>query len=109
MKQQLLYIVSRLKRPKVLISIVSQIVTLLILFGFQVDENLILTATAIICSILAAMGVMTNPDTQTQGYGDDFLTCSKSGEVEPHVMVNGQMVCKNCGAVYQGEPIKLGE
>lgn len=98
---QIKSIISRLKKPTVLLSIASQIVSLLLLLGFNINESMIMTVVTIGCSVLVTLGIMSNPDTKNTGYGDDLLVCSNSGQLEPHVMVNSQMVCKNCGAVFQ--------
>ncbi|MDR2933291.1 MAG: hypothetical protein LBV27_09310 [Oscillospiraceae bacterium] len=100
--EQLRCILKRLQRPSVLLSLVSQFVSIMIMFGFNINENMIMAAATIVCSMLATLGIVSNPDTQKNGFGDDILVCSKSGEMEPHVMVAGQMVCKNCGAAYAG-------
>lgn len=97
---QIQQIIKRLKKPSVLLSLVSQIASLCILFGFNVNENMVMSVTTIVCSVLVTLGIMSNPDTKKNGYGDDVLTCSTSGDKEVHVNVNGQMVCANCGAVY---------
>ncbi|MDR1705155.1 MAG: hypothetical protein LBS19_10810 [Clostridiales bacterium] len=100
MKQQLMLFVTRLKKPSTLISLISQVVSILLLLGVHVDQNAIMSVAAAGCSVLVTMGVLSNPDTKKKGYGDDLLTCSKEGKLCKHVMVNGQMVCEDCGAVY---------
>lgn len=54
-------------------------------------------------STLVTLGIFSNPDTKKKGVSDDILTCSNSKQPEPHVLVNGQMVRRECGAVYQPE------
>lgn len=106
MMDQLKLTLSRLKKPSVIISLVSQIAPILILLGFNIDEHALMTVTYALCSILVTLGILSNPDTNQKGYSDDLLTCSNDGLLSPHVMVNGQMVCKNCGAVYQPQGSK---
>jgi len=93
-------ILKRLRKPSVILSIVSQVSTLILLFGFNINENLIMSAAAIICSILVSLGILSNPDSKNKTYGDDMLVCAHSGKLEQHVMVDGKMVCKSCGAVH---------
>lgn len=52
----------RLRRPKVLLSLVSQIVTILVLFGYQVDEQLINGLATACCSILVTLGILFHSD-----------------------------------------------
>ena len=92
---------SRLTKPSVILSVTSQIMSVLILFGFNINESMVLTAVTAVCSILVTLGILSNPDTKNKTYGDDLLVCSSSGEVEPHIEINGQMICKNCGAIHQ--------
>lgn len=93
-------LVSRLKRPSTILSLIAQVVSILLLMGVNVNESLILSISAIACSILVALGILSNPDTETKGYGDDILHCSNDGKGTCHVKINGQMICKECGAVY---------
>jgi len=87
---------TRLKKPSIILTVVSQIGALLILCGVRIDENLLMTATAMICSILCTLGILNS----TAPADETMLVCSESGEPKAHVMIAGQMVCKNCGAVY---------
>lgn len=90
----------RLKNPSVLLSLISHTVTLLILLGFNINESFVLSISTALLSILTILGIMSNPDTKTKGYGDDTLVCSNCGGKSIHVEINGQMLCKNCGTVY---------
>ena len=98
--KQMKIMLGRLKKPSVVLSVVSQILSLLLIFGVKIDENLVMQIAVILCSIFVTLGVMQNPDTQKKGYGDDILKCSRTGEMEPHVMVDNRMVCVNCGTEY---------
>lgn len=42
----------RLRRPKIILSLVSQIVTILLLFGCQLDEHMVNGLAAACCSLL---------------------------------------------------------
>lgn len=98
--EQIKHALRMLKKPSVLISLISQLVTLLIALGLDINKSAVMAAAALLCSILACLGILSNPSAGKQGFGDDLLVCSRSGKVEPHTLVNGQMVCRKCGAVY---------
>jgi uncharacterized membrane protein len=100
-KVQWQLVLSRLRRPSVIMSVASQLISLLMILGVHLNQNTIMTVVTIGCTMLASLGILSNPDTQKGGFGDDILTCSATGKKEPHVMVNGQLVCKSCGAVYE--------
>lgn len=87
-------LLSRLRKPSVIITLVSQIVTMLLLFGVKVDENLVMGSVTIICSMLVTLGLLSTPESVP-------LNCA-SGKcgVKPHVLVGDQLVCKECGTVY---------
>lgn len=99
-KDEFWKVIKRLRKPSVLLSLLSHVLTLFITMGLQVNEHYIMSIATIACSILVTLGILSNPDTTTKGYGDDYLICSASGRLEPHVPVNGKMVCTNCGAVH---------
>lgn len=101
---QLRIILARLKKPSVVMSVVSQIIAILILAGFQANESMVMTVVTMICNILVTLGIMSNPDTNTRSYGDDLLVCTGCGVIRQHVKVNGRMLCSDCGAVYQVPP-----
>ena len=94
-------ILNRLKQPSVVLSLVSQITTLLLLFGFQIDPQQLMTFATIVCSILVTLGIMSNPDSNHKGYGDDILICPNCNKPTLHVAVKGKMVCKTCGTEQQ--------
>jgi|GEM_PF-904118 len=96
---QLEVILNRLKNPSVLLSILSQLVTLLLLFGVQLDEELVTGVATTVCSILVTLGILSNPDSGA-GYRDRMLKCEEDGRETPHVRVNGQWVCTSCGKVH---------
>ena len=94
-------LLNRLKKPSVVLSVTSQIVTILLLFGFNVNESLVLAIVTAACSILVTLGILSNPDTQNKTYGEDLLVCSSTGELAQHTQIGGQMVCNSSGAVHQ--------
>jgi uncharacterized membrane protein len=100
MKVQLMHFANRLRKPSTIISLISQVVSILLLLGVHVDQSAVMGVAAAACSVMVTLGVLNNPDSEKKGFGDDILTCSSSGLPEKHVMVNGQMVCQKCGSVY---------
>ncbi len=104
MKDQLVAYMGRLRKPSTLLSLVSQVVSILLLLGIHINQSAVMAVAAAVCSLMVTLGILSNPDTAKNGYGDDILTCSVSGKKEKHVLVNGQMVCQNCGTVYQPTP-----
>ncbi len=96
-------ILERLKNPTILLSVVSQIVAMLILVGVKIDEQMALTLAGMGVSILGSLGILSKKGIAGYAAKTENLTCSNSGEVEPHVLINGQMVCTKCGAVYTNE------
>ncbi|MEG2000204.1 MAG: phage holin [Evtepia sp.] len=94
---QIKTILERLKNPSVLMSILAQITSLLILFQIHVDMNLVNGVMTAVSSILILLGILSDPNTQKKGYGDDIMTCADCGETGVHYKINGKMTCKNCG------------
>ena len=92
-------ILKRLLKPKVLISVVSQIALILSLFNINVDMSLASAIITSMLSILALLGVVSNPDTSRKGYGDDIVKCSNCNVNSKHILINGEMVCSECGFV----------
>lgn len=95
---------SRIRKPSTIISLVSQVVALLLLVGYDLDKNIIVSVATVLCSILVTLGILSNPDTENKGYGDDIRPCSKEGKNTCHVKVNGQMVCAVCGTTCNRNP-----
>ncbi|MEG2420617.1 MAG: phage holin [Oscillospiraceae bacterium] len=94
---------TRLKNPAVILSIVSQVVTLLVLFKVQVDMTLVGGAVTAVCSILVLLGIMSDPTTKRKGYGDDMAQCPSCGVVGPHLVTGDTLTCKNCGSQHSAE------
>jgi len=55
-------VLSRLRNPTVILSIVSNLISLGLLLGYKLNEGLIMSAVTIICSILITLGILSNPD-----------------------------------------------
>ncbi|MFI3212645.1 MAG: hypothetical protein R3Y24_04820 [Eubacteriales bacterium] len=96
---QVKIILERLKNPKVIISVVSQIVGILVLLNFDVDTEWIFGIVTAVTSVLAMLGIVTNPDTQNHGYGDDLYFCPTCNRKTAHVKANGNMLCPECGTI----------
>ena len=94
-------IISRLKNPSVIISIASQIITILMLLKVNVDESLIMGAITSITSVLVMLGIMSNPTTRNKGYGDDMIMCKTCGKHTPHVLTGTNMSCSICGTINE--------
>ena len=93
MKKHLGQIVSRLKNPAVVLSIASNLIALFLLLGYKVNESLVMSAMTIVCAMLVTLGIMCNPDYNT----DTKLYCPTEKERTYHVEVAGRMVCSVCG------------
>jgi uncharacterized membrane protein len=104
LKVTLKQFVKRLSKPSSILSLLSQVLSVLLLLGVHIDQTKIMGIGAAVCSVLVALGILSNPDTKNKGYGDDLYPCSNTGELEKHVVVNGQLVCETCGAVYGSQP-----
>lgn len=96
---QLKTIVARLKNPSVIISITSQIISMLVLFNINVDRGAITAVITTACSVLVMLGIMSNPDTVNRGYGDDLYQCSGCHETTAHLRVGESFVCSKCGCI----------
>lgn len=96
-------ILNRLRKPSVVLSLTSQIITILLILRINVDKNMVVGVVTIACSILVTLGIMSDPTTKNKWYLDDVRTCSNCKEKTAHTLVNGKMVCKGCGAVNDDE------
>ena len=66
-------ILKRLKNPSVLISIASEIVVIFMLFNVGIGVNVVSGTLTAISSILVLLGILSNPDTENKGYGEDTI------------------------------------
>lgn len=101
MKEQWKIVLNRLRKPSVVLSIVSQIMTILMLLKAPVDVELVTGIAAAACSVLTLLGIMSNPDTQKKTYGDDIQFCDTCQQQTQHTTVNGKAVCQRCGTVSE--------
>ena len=86
-------IISRLKNPSVILGLTSNIVSLALLLGYKLNESLILSAVTILCSMLVLLGILSNPDDNT----DNRFYCPVEKERTLHVEVASRKVCSTCG------------
>lgn len=91
-------ILKRLTNPSVLVSVVSQIALVLLLMCSKIDVGMIPGFVAAL--ILILLGIISDPNTLNKGYGDDLFVCSHCQKVCEHVMIEGKMICRECGTVY---------
>lgn len=98
--KQIQLILNRLRKPSVIISIISQLATILILCGVDIDKNLTTTIITAICSILTLLGILSDPESQNKGFSDTILICSHCNKASRHVYVNGKYICAECGCEY---------
>lgn len=94
---QINIIIERLKKPTVIISLVSQVVGILILLDVNIDSEAITGITTSVTAILVTLGILSNPDTVNTGYGDDLAFCEGCGEEKQHVSIGGELYCSDCG------------
>lgn len=92
-------ILRRLRKPSVLISVFSQVLTITMLFQINHNLNIITGVMTGVCSILVLLGILSDPNTMNKGYGDDFALCTGCNKMCEHVQVNGNMICRECGCV----------
>ena len=88
---------NRLKKPSVILSLISQIIIILSLLNINVDTNQINAVATGIMSILVTMGIMSNPDTKNKTFGDDIRLCENCGNTDIHVDISGELTCTVCG------------
>lgn len=95
--KQLKIIQERLKKPSVIISLISQVGGIILLISHNSDINLITKIIIAVCSILVTLGILSNPDSRKAFYGDDICNCKNCHKPSAHVIVNGILVCRECG------------
>ncbi len=99
--QQLKIILSRLKNPSVVLSIVSQIITVLALL--KIDDNISIVTKIVIgvCSVFVLLGIISNPSSKKFGYGDDILNCQNCNKDTLHTFIYNNFVCVECGHKFE--------
>ena len=97
-------ILQRLKKPQVIMSILSQIVIILTLVNVKVDIDIVTGISTSVCSILVLLGVLSNPDDSTWGYCDEVQVCPQCKEMTCHVRIKDELICRSCGHREKAEP-----
>ena len=105
--KQLQLILNRIKNPSVLISVVSQFVAILMLLNINIDGEMVSGVVTGISSILVLLGILSNPDTETAGFGDDIHFCESCNKEVNHLRVADKLVCKDCGFTNTKVAVKL--
>lgn len=95
--KQLKIIQHRLKKPSVIVSLVSQIAGIILLISHNENLNTITKIVVLLFSILVTLGILSNPDSQKSGYGDDIKVCPSCDKECNCVLVNGEFICSECG------------
>ena len=94
---QLKEILKRLKNPSTVLSLVSEIIVILILFKVNVNVDIVTGVVTACCSILVLLGIMSNPTTSNKGYADDIFYCKNCKENTCHTVIDNNLYCCKCG------------
>lgn len=95
--------IKKLKKPSVLAGIISQIITLIVLFDHHVYARIFQMGLTVAVSTLTIMGILSNPNTRKKGFGDDIHFCEGCQKHSVHIYANGKLVCSGCGFVLAEE------
>ncbi|MDY3929395.1 MAG: hypothetical protein SOZ34_08560 [Clostridia bacterium] len=87
---------NRLKKPHVLLGILSQIIIILKAFDVSIDTDMLSIITTAICSILVLMGIIGDPD-DSSGFCSEIKQCEKCGQTSCHIKIGDFLICRNCG------------
>ncbi len=93
-------ILVRLKKPSVLVSIISEIIAIMLIFNVKVDVGVAEGLLAAVSSIFVTLGILSNPMKLGNGYQDDIRLCENCGKMKRHVLVGGQLLCEDCGTKF---------
>ena len=88
---------NRLKKPHVLLGVLSQLIILLKVFDIKINTESLSVAVTAICSILVLMGIIADPDNSTNGLCNEIQKCENCGQTTCHLKVDNTLICKNCG------------
>ena len=91
-------ILQRLRKPTIMMSVASQILTILILCGIKIDEAAIMTIATALCALLSTIGILSSADIKKKNKAGDVPDENK---VQQNVLTSGSIVCKNCGTVNE--------
>ena len=70
---------------------------MLLLFNIEIDMDIITGIITGLFSILAVLGIVTDPDSKSKAYKDDLILCSGCHKKTKHILINGDMICVACG------------
>ena len=90
-------ILNRIKKPQVIMSILSQVIIILTILNIDVDVDAISGIVTAVCTILVMLGIMSNPDDGSFGYCDEIHVCSNCHKNACHIRVKDKLICRNCG------------
>jgi len=93
MNPTLRQMLSRLRNSTVVLGVTSNLISLVMLLGYKLDQSLVMSVVTIICSILALLGIMSNPDNHS---GNRFY-CPICKAHTLHVDVAEEKLCSICG------------
>ena len=90
------FVLNKLKKPSVLLSLVAQAVAILTIFNVNVDMDMVGGLTMAVSSILVTLGIMSDPNSVKKGFGDDIFFCPDCKRERRYVKVGNSMVCSHC-------------
>ena len=98
---QLKEFLKRLKNPSTVLSLVSEIIVILILFKVNVNVDIVTGVVTACCSILVLLGIMSNPTTSNKGYADDIFYCKNCKENTYYTTIGSNLYCCKCEQKYE--------
>ncbi len=90
-------ILKRLRKPSVFTSLVSQILSIVLIFDPNLDINMATGLLTTVTSTLVLLGILSNPDAKKKGYGDDMAVCPTCGKKTQHITIGDKSICTKCG------------
>ena len=94
-------ILEKIKKPTILLAVVSEVVTILMLFDLKVDQNLVMTAVTSLSSILIMVGIMSDPYKKNDNNEHVLAYCPHCDKTTWHIMVDGKEICRECAYEFQ--------
>lgn len=90
-------ILKRLRKPSVFTSLISQILSIVLIFDPSLDMNMATGVLTAVTSSLVLLGILSNPDAKKKGYGDDMAICPDCGKKTQHITIGNKSICTKCG------------
>lgn len=100
MKQVLLYL-QRLKKPSIFFTLAAQLFSFGLFLIGQETLALITVAPPAFALFLSLMGILSDPDAEKKGFGDDFAYCKHCGVKTRYVNIAGKRYCRICGTIHE--------